>query len=113
MIEKVGASREIEVFSAGCPECERTVALVLAVAGPESQVRVFNLRRGEGIDRAKKLRIRSLPAVAIDGELFDPDTGHDRDLLERAGVTPAPGPARARARARAPAVVRKPRARRS
>lgn len=89
-MKKVGAGasqREIEVFSAGCPECERTVALVLAVAGPESQVRIFNLRQGEGIDRAKKLRIRSLPAVAIDGELFDPETGHDRDLLERAGVT--------------------------
>jgi hypothetical protein len=82
------SKRKIVVFSAGCPDCEETVALVRAVAGDESQVIVHNLRKGEGIEQAKKLRLRSLPAVVIDGRLFDPRPGHDRDLLERAGVAP-------------------------
>ncbi len=64
-------TRSIEVFSAGCPACEEAVQLVNRVACPSCDVSVLDMRDAEVAARAKKLGIRSVPAVLIDGELAD------------------------------------------
>jgi glutaredoxin len=63
--------RKIEVFSAGCPACEETIALVNRVACPSCEITVLDMRRPEAAMRAKALGIRSVPAVVIDGRLAD------------------------------------------
>ncbi len=61
--------RKIEVFSAGCPACEETIALVNRVACPSCDVSVLDMKQAGVAKRARELGIRSVPAVAIDGKL--------------------------------------------
>ena len=61
--------RKIEIFSAGCPACEETIALVNSVACPSCDVAVMDMRRPEIATKAKGYGIRSVPAVVIDGKL--------------------------------------------
>lgn len=66
--------RKIEVFSAGCPACQDTVALVQRVAYPSCNVSVLDMNP-KLASRAKSLGIRSVPAEVIDGKLADCCTG--------------------------------------
>lgn len=61
--------RNIEIFSAGCPACEETIALVNSLVCPSCEVTVLDMRRPEVAARAKGYGIRSVPAVVIDGGL--------------------------------------------
>ena len=61
--------RTIEVFSAGCPVCEETIALVNRVACPSCEVLVLDMKDPAVASRAKSLGIRSVPVVVIDGKL--------------------------------------------
>jgi glutaredoxin 3 len=61
--------RTVEVFSAGCPACEDAVQLVRRLACDSCDVRVLNMNDAEVSERARELGIRSVPAVAVDGEL--------------------------------------------
>jgi len=63
--------RAIEVFSAGCPACEQTIALINQVACPSCEVSVLDMKDPAVASRAKSLGIRSIPAVVIDGKLAD------------------------------------------
>ncbi len=63
------AKRKIEVFSAGCPACEETIALVNRVACPSCEVSVLGMNQAGVAARARELGVRSVPAVAINGEL--------------------------------------------
>ena len=65
------AKRKIEVFSAGCPACEETIAMVQKIACPSCEVTVVDMRQTEVAAQAKKYGIRSVPAVVIDGKLAD------------------------------------------
>jgi len=65
------AKRKIEVFSAGCPACEDTIALVSKIACRSCEVMVLDMRQAEVAARAKKYGIRSVPAVVIDGKLAE------------------------------------------
>jgi glutaredoxin len=67
----MAAKRTIEVFSAGCPACEETVQLVNQIACPSCDVSVLDMREPAVAKRAKRLGIRSVPAVVIDGKLAD------------------------------------------
>ncbi len=67
--------RKIEVFSAGCPACVETIALVNRVTCPSCEVSVLDMNRPDVAQRAKGLGIRSVPAVVIDGKLADCCTG--------------------------------------
>ncbi len=67
----MAAKRKIEVFSAGCPVCEQTIALVNRVACPSCEVSVLDMRQDSVAKRTKELGIRSAPAVVIDGKLAD------------------------------------------
>lgn len=82
------AKRRIEVFSAGCPACEATVTLVNQIACPSCEVTVLDMREPAVASRAKRLGIRSVPAVAIDGKLADCCAGRGPEgaTLRGAGV---------------------------
>ena len=80
--------RKIEVFSAGCPACEETIAMVNRVACPSCEVSVLDMHDPEVARRAAELGIRSVPAVVIDGELADccQGRGPDEATLRGAGL---------------------------
>lgn len=80
--------RKIEVFSAGCPACEDTIALVNQIACPSCEVSVLDMHDTKVAKRAKSLGIRSVPAVVIDGKLADCCSGRgpDERVLRAAGL---------------------------
>jgi glutaredoxin len=84
----MSTTRSIEIFSAGCPACEETIQLVNRVACPSCDVSVLDMRDAEVAARAKKLGIRSVPAVLIDGELAGccAGRGPDEATLRAAGL---------------------------
>jgi hypothetical protein len=84
----VATKRKIEVFSAGCPACKDTVALVQRVACPSCEVSVLDMNDPKVASRAKGLGIRSVPAVVIDGNLADccAGRGPDEATLRTAGL---------------------------
>jgi hypothetical protein len=84
----MATKRKIEVFSAGCPACQETVALVKSIACPSCDVSVLDMNDPQVASRAKNLGIRSVPAVAINGKLADCCTGRgpDEATLRAAGL---------------------------
>lgn len=80
--------RKVEVFSAGCPICEDVIALVQRLACPSCGVEVHNMNDIETVKRARALGVRSVPAVAIDGQLAGCCTGRgvDEQALRAAGL---------------------------
>jgi glutaredoxin 3 len=82
------AKRKVEVFSAGCPACSDVIALVQSLACPSCDVEVLDMRDIGVARRAKALGIRSVPAVAVDGELASCCAGRgvDEAALRAAGV---------------------------
>ena len=61
--------RKIEVFSAGCAACQEVVELVHRIACPSCEVSVLDMKDPAVSGRAKRLGIRAVPAVVVDGEL--------------------------------------------
>jgi hypothetical protein len=84
----MATKRKIEVFSAGCPACQDTVALVQRVACPSCDVSVLDMNDPNVAQRAKSLGIRSVPAVVINGKLADccQGRGPDEATLRAAGL---------------------------
>ncbi len=80
--------RKIEIFSAGCAACEDTIKLVNTLACPSCDVSILDMKDLAVAGRAKKLGIRSVPAVVIDGKLADCCTGRgpDEKALRSAGL---------------------------
>ena len=80
--------KKTEVFSAGCPVCEETVALVNRIACPSCEVSVLDMNQPNVAQRAKTLGIRSVPAVAVDGKLVGccAEDGPDEATLRAAGL---------------------------
>jgi glutaredoxin len=80
--------RKVEVFSAGCPVCQETVKLVKSLACPSCEVQVLDMNDPAVASRAKRLGVRSVPAVAIDGKLAEccDGRGPDEDTLLTAGL---------------------------
>ena len=80
--------RKIEIFSAGCPVCEETVNMVKRNACTSCEVFVLDMKEPAVADRAKRLGIRSVPAVVINGKLADCCTGRgpDEATLKAAGL---------------------------
>jgi len=86
--------RKVEVFSAGCPACDETIALVNRIARPSCEVTVLDMGDSVVAARAKEMGIRSVPAVVIDGRLADccAGRGPDEAGLRAAGIgRPIPG----------------------
>lgn len=84
----MNATRKIEVFSAGCPVCEETIALVNRIACSSCEVTVLDMNKSEVAARAKRLGIRSIPAVVINGKLADccAGRGPDEKTLRAGGI---------------------------
>ena len=84
----MAAKRKIEVFSAGCPACQDTVALVQRVACPSCDVSVLDMNDPKVASRAKSLGIRSVPAVVVDGNPANccQGRGPDEATLRAAGL---------------------------
>lgn len=80
--------RNVEIFSAGCPICNEVVQMVREMACDACDVNVLNLNDGAVAQRAADLGIRSVPAVAVDGELAAccTDRGVDSATLQAAGI---------------------------
>lgn len=80
--------RHIEVFSAGCPVCEETISMVERKACPSCEVTVLGMKDPVVADRARRLGVRSVPAVAINGKLADCCSGRgpDEATLKAAGL---------------------------
>ncbi len=80
--------RTIEVFSAGCPACEDTIALVNRLACPSCDVSILDMQDPTVASRAKSLDIRSVPAVVMNGQLADccAGRGPDETALRAAGL---------------------------
>jgi glutaredoxin len=84
----MSAKRKIEVFSAGCPVCLKTIEMISHIACPSCEVCVLDMNKPEVSERAKSLGIRSVPAVVIDGKLANccSGRGSDEATLRAAGL---------------------------
>lgn len=82
------AKRKVEVFSAGCPVCQETIDLVSRLACTSCEVTVLDMKKSDVAQRAKQLGVRSIPAVAINGQLADccAGRGPDETVLRAAGL---------------------------
>jgi glutaredoxin len=80
--------RKVEIFSAGCPACEETIAAVRQAACPACEVVVLDMKKIEVAKRAKTLGIRSVPTVVIEGIVAACCAGRgvDIDILRNAGL---------------------------
>ena len=80
--------RKIEVFSAGCSVCQKTIEMVKRNACQSCEITVLDMNDSNVADRAKRLGIRSVPAVVIDGKLADccAGRGPDEATLKAAGL---------------------------
>jgi hypothetical protein len=84
----MSAKRKVEVFSAGCPTCEETIAMVKQIACASCEVSVLDMRNTAVATRAKALSIRSVPTVVIDCALAAccAGRGPDATALRAAGL---------------------------
>jgi MerR family copper efflux transcriptional regulator len=65
------SKRKVEVFTAGCPVCAELVDLVKGLKCPDCDLTIYNLNRGEGIEKSKEYGVTAIPAVAVNGKLLD------------------------------------------
>ena len=84
----MNTKRKVEVFSAGCPVCEETIAMVSRLACSSCEITVLSMNDRKVAARAKSLGVRSVPAVAINGQLADccAGRGPDEKTLRAAGL---------------------------
>ena len=61
--------KRVEVFTAGCPVCQKVVDLVESLACDSCEVDVLDMRDPAVAQRADDLGVESVPAVLIDGKL--------------------------------------------
>lgn len=84
----MNAKRKIEIFSAGCPACRDTIELVRRIACPSCDVQVLDMNDAAVASRAKALGVRSVPAVAVNGNLASccQGRGPSEEELRQAGI---------------------------
>lgn len=81
-------TRTVEIFSAGCPACQRAVDLVNKIACPSCKLSVLDMNDNRVSQRAGGLDIHRVPAVVIDGKLADCClvSAPDEQSLRAAGI---------------------------
>ena len=84
----MATKRQIEIFSAGCPVCQETIDLVTQMACPSCEISILDMQDAAVAERARKLGVALVPAVAVEGQLADCCSGRgiDEDTLRRAGI---------------------------
>ena len=82
------AKRKVEVFSAGCPACQDAIKLVNRLSCGSCDVSVLDMNDVNVAKRARDLGVRSVPAVAINGQLASccKAGGIDEQALRAAGL---------------------------
>ncbi|MFD2216501.1 thioredoxin family protein [Metabacillus endolithicus] len=86
------AKRLVEVFTSGCYLCDDVVKQVKDLACDNCEVVVYDLNEGcdtnECEAKAKEYGVKSVPAVAINGELVDccKNNGIDIESIKAAGL---------------------------
>lgn len=82
------AKRKVEVFSAGCPACQDAIKLVNRLSCGSCDVSVLDMNDVNVAKRARDLGVRSVPAVAINGQLASccAAGGVDEQALRAAGL---------------------------
>ena len=80
--------RKIEVFSAGCSVCDRTVELVKHISCDSCEVTVLDMHDADVAKWAEVFGVKSIPAVVIDGNLAQccQGSGADEATLRAAGL---------------------------
>jgi glutaredoxin len=80
--------RKIEVFSAGCPACQTAIDLVNRLACGSCEVVILDMNDIKVAQRARDLGVRSVPAVAINGQLASccSGAGVEEQALRAAGL---------------------------
>ena len=80
--------RTVDIYSAGCPICEEAIQMVHRIACDSCDVRVLDLNDTDVAEQAATLGVRSVPAVAVDGELAAccTDRGISEEALRAAGI---------------------------
>lgn len=80
--------RKVEVFSAGCPACQTAIELVNRLACGSCEVSILDMNDINVAQRARDLGVRSVPAVAINGQLASccSGTGVEEQALRAAGL---------------------------
>lgn len=84
----MATKRQIEVFSAGCSCCEEVISRIKDIACPDCEVMVLDMADAGVTQRARKLEVRSVPAVTIDGKLASCCAGRglDEAVLRQEGL---------------------------
>ncbi len=84
----MNAERKLEAFSAGCPACDEVIELVNSIACSSCEVTVLDMNDSSVASRAKRLGIKTVPAVVVDGKLADccAGRGPEEESLRKAGV---------------------------
>jgi len=85
--------RKVEIFTQGCPRCEKTVSLVKSLACENCDVIVWDVKAGcetnECRDKAKEHGITYYPSVAVNGKLLECSKRGENptaDALKAAGI---------------------------
>jgi hypothetical protein len=80
--------RKIEIFSADCPVCQGAIRQIKDAACPSCEIHVLDMKRPDVQRKAAALGVKTVPAVAVDGELADCCAGRgiDLDVLRAAGL---------------------------
>lgn len=84
----MSSKRKIEVFSAGCPACEETIAMVNDLACESCDIAVLDMHDPQVAKRAKSLGVRSVPAVVVNDTLASccAGRGPDAATLQSMGI---------------------------
>ncbi len=89
------ARRQIDVFSAGCATCNRTIEMVARLAAAEGhELRIHDMHQEHVARRAEELGIRSIPAVAVvaPGQQAAPGEFAPLDAMKLAACCASRGP---------------------
>lgn len=65
------AKRRVEIFSAGCTTCQRTIEQLREQIDPRHEIVIHDLQKDAGaVEKADAFGIRTVPAVVVDGNLL-------------------------------------------
>lgn len=80
--------RHVEIFTAGCPACNETVQMVQRIVCESCEVTVLDMNDAVVAEQAREIGVRTVPAVAINGELAGccANAGPDEQTLREIGV---------------------------
>ncbi|WP_206542467.1 thioredoxin family protein [Pseudomonas shahriarae] len=80
--------RKVEVFNAGCPACQTAIEFDNHIACSSCDLSTLDMNDINVAKRAHDLGVRSVPAVAINGQLASccSDAGVEEQALRAAGL---------------------------